>query len=199
MMEINKLIKNIWKRTFATILFGITVATAVAQPSPDYKIAPLDRLTIDVFNEPQFLQRDLMVSGEGKIIFPLLNEVEVAGLTVSQAKAKLEQLLGRDYLVEPHVTIMIQKYRVRSVTVLGAVKLPGPYDLPEEQQIGLLEAIARAGGFTRQARKSRILVKREGEEEIRVFSEQQILASKNPREFFTIKDGDIIKVKESFF
>ena len=187
MMEINKLIKNIWKRTFSLLLLGVTLSTAVAQPSPDYKIAPLDRLTIDVFNEPQFLQRDLMVSGEGKIIFPLLNEVEVAGLTVSQAKTKLEQLLGKNYLVEPHVTIMVQKYRLRSVTVLGAVKLPGPYDLPEEQQIGLLEAIARAGGFTRQARKSRIL------------SEKQILASKNPRQFFTVKDGDIIKVKESFF
>ncbi len=188
-----------FKSLIGFILLNLLSLVGMAQPSPDYKIAPLDRLTINVFDEPQFFQEDLMVSGEGKIIFPLLNEVEVAGLTVSEAKARLEEKLGRDFLVDPHVTIVIQKYRVRSVTVLGAVKVPGPYDLPDEQEIGLLEAIAKAGGFTRQARKSRILVKREGEEKIRVFSERQILSSKNPRKFFSVKDGDIIKVKESFF
>lgn len=189
----------ILKAIGCVFLLNVISYGAFAQPSPDYKIAPLDRLTINVFNEPQFFQQDLMVSGEGKIIFPLLNEVEVAGLTVSETKARLEELLGRDFLVDPHVNIVIQKYRVRSVTVLGAVKVPGPYELPDEQEIGLLEAIAKAGGFTRQARKSRILVKREGEEKIKVFSEREILNSKNPRKFFTVKDGDIIKVKESFF
>ena len=61
----------------------------------DYRIQGKDILYIDVYNEPelsydQSKQRSLRVSTNGKISFPLIGDIEVAGLTPFQLERKLE-------------------------------------------------------------------------------------------------------------
>src|SRR4051812_5025207 len=91
---------------------------AAAQVASDYKIAPLDILSIDVFNEKDLTKEQLRVSAQGEISFPLLVKVPVAGKTPAQVEDLMQDLLGKDYLVNPHVTVTVKTYRTRTVDVL---------------------------------------------------------------------------------
>ena len=58
----------------------------------DHKIAPLEIIRIDVFGE-ESLSKEFRVQASGKITFPLLLEVEVAGKTTTEVENELKELL----------------------------------------------------------------------------------------------------------
>src|SRR5947199_323083 len=99
---------------------------------------------------------------EGNLSVPLLGSVHLAGLTLTQAAAKITELYGRDYLVNPKVNVMLLNYAKRRFSILGQVNRPGSYEMPESSPggIDLLEAVAMAGGYTRIAAPERITVRR---------------------------------------
>lgn len=127
----------------------------------DYLIQPLDLLQIEVFGEPD-ISRSYPVSATGMIRHPLLDKVHVAGLTVSQVEENLTQLLSRDYLINPRVSVRVTQSTGRQVTLLGEVKKPGTYTIPHEQHLTLLQLVAIAGGFTDLAAINRVSILRDG-------------------------------------
>lgn len=114
----------------------------------EYKIGPKDLLEISVFGLDE-LNTKVRVSEEGKITLPLIGEVEVEGLTKANLERKLSSLLGEKYLQNPQVTVFIQEHQSKRVSVLGAVRDPGTYELIGRQT--LLQIISQAGGFTPDA------------------------------------------------
>ena len=126
----------------------------------DYKIGPKDLLDISVFGLDE-LTRTVRVSGDGKITLPLLGEVDVEGLTKGELEKKLSQLLEEKYLQNPQVTVFIQEYQSKRVSVLGAVENPGPYELLGRQT--LLQIISEAGGITSEASKEIIIIRQHEE------------------------------------
>jgi polysaccharide export outer membrane protein len=81
-----------------------------------------------------------LISSEGSIDFPVLGKVKVAGLTRNDAIDTLKKLLI-PYLTNPTIIMRIINYKV---TVLGEVKNPGTFTIPNER-ITVLEAIGIAG------------------------------------------------------
>ena len=79
------------------------------------------------------------------------------------------------------------------------MKQPGLTGIKKAGTITLLEAIARAGGFTEKASKSNVIFHRKEEGKIRIFKfdVKDIIYGKNKD--FEVKEGDIIYVKESIF
>jgi hypothetical protein len=63
-------------------------------------------------------------------------------------------------LVNPQITLTVLEYAKRRFTVLGQVQKPGTFEIPSEESVGFLEAIAMAGGFTRLANTGKIVVTR---------------------------------------
>lgn len=122
----------------------------------DYRIGPKDLLDINVFGIDE-LNRTVRVSEEGKITLPLLGEIEVEGLTKGELERKISQLLKENYLQNPQVTVFIREYQSKRVSVLGAVKNPGIYELLGRQT--LLQIIAQAGGFTNEAGQEIIIIR----------------------------------------
>jgi len=114
----------------------------------DYQIGPRDLIEITVFGAPE-MNRKERVPETGRITFPLLGEVDVAGLTKVELEKKLAQLLGEKLLQNPQVTVSILEYQSKRVFVLGAIRNPGPYELQGRQT--LLHAIAEAGGLLPEA------------------------------------------------
>jgi polysaccharide export outer membrane protein len=104
------------------------------------------------------LNKTVRVSEEGKITLPLLGEVEVEGLSKAELEKTLSQLLEKEYLENPQVTVFIREYQSRLVSVLGAVERPGPYKLLGQQT--LLQIIAQAGGMTHDAGKEIIIIRK---------------------------------------
>lgn len=122
----------------------------------DYNIGPKDLLEISVFGLPE-LNKTVRVSEEGKITLPLLGEVEVEGLSKTQLEKKLSQLLEEKYLQNPQVTIFIREYQSKIVSVLGAVRNPGTYELLGRQT--LLQIISKAGGLSPDAAEYIIVIR----------------------------------------
>lgn len=115
--------------------------------TPDYQIGPQDLLEVNVFEAPE-LNRSLRVSASGKISMPLIGSVQAAGLTV----AELEKNLGEkysEYIEEPQVGVLVSAVQSHPVSVLGAVKNPGTFQL--QTPTTLLQILAKAGGLTADA------------------------------------------------
>jgi polysaccharide export outer membrane protein len=116
-------------------------------------------LRVKVFQEDD-LTTELRLGKDGSATFPLLGVINLGGKTVEEAAASIRALLGKDYLVNPQVTLTVTEYAKRRFTVLGQVQKPGSYDIPSEESVTLLQAIAMAGGFSRLAVQSKVTVTR---------------------------------------
>jgi len=125
----------------------------------DYILQPSDLLNIQVFQEEN-LKRDVRVSQEYSITLPLIGKVDVHGKSLRQAEALIRELYDRDYLVNPQVNLVVIEYAKRSVNVIGQVNQPGAVLFPQEQGLMLLDAISRAGGFSRLANRSQVKLTR---------------------------------------
>ena len=122
-----------------------------------YKIGSGDVLEIVTWKEPDFSREAVLVRTDGFISFPLLNDVQAAGLTPTQLKKSLEAGL-KDYVSTPEVTVTIVESGSQRFYILGEVVNTGEY--PLVKHLTVLQAFALAGGFTEWASKDEILVLR---------------------------------------
>jgi polysaccharide export outer membrane protein len=130
-----------------------------ATPAPEYRLGAGDVLEVIVFGNDD-LSRTTTVQTTGSISLPLLGEVPVAGLTVSEAKQKLTSLLARDFLVNPMVDVKVKEYQSQFVTVLGEVNSPGRKGLRGRTR--LIDVLVDAGGFTPRASGEVSITRAEG-------------------------------------
>ena len=85
------------------------LSSQVAAQSSDYRIGPGDVLKITVYGHDD-LSRAAVVAPDGRMPFPLVGDIEVGGLTPTELEARLRQTLGKDYLVDPQVSVAVQEY-----------------------------------------------------------------------------------------
>lgn len=130
-------------------------APTVESVGMDYRIAPLDTVTVKVFQADN-LSGDYQVDLTGQISLPLIGEVEAANLTTAQLDDKLTALLGKKYYEHPDVSVALKASTARAVTVDGAVAKAGTF--PVLGHTSLMQAIALAGGTTEDANTHRIAI-----------------------------------------
>lgn len=124
----------------------------------EYIIGEGDVLNINVY-ENEDLSTTVRVSADSTIRVPLLGEITIKDLTVSQVSAKIENLLLDGYLVNPQVDVFISEHRSKKAIILGQIRNPGQYEL--RGKITFLEFISKAGGLTVDA-GSTAIIKRGG-------------------------------------
>lgn len=132
--------------------------TAVAFGEAQYKLGPEDVIEVFVWKEPE-LSTTVVVRPDGRISLPLTSELDVSGKTAIQLQQEISQRL-RQYVADPVVNVIVKQVNNPRVSVLGAVRKPDVYRI--KNRITVLDAIAMAGGFTEFARRSRIIVIRNG-------------------------------------
>ncbi len=142
-----------------------TTITKIDNAKFEYKIQPHDRISIHTYRHPELstttnqvgannsLGAGILVSSDGFIRLPLINNVKIAGLTQPQAQRKIERLL-REYLTHPNVQIEVLNKRA---FILGEVNHPGPIELRNEQ-IPLLQLLSIAGDLTNGANRNSIMI-----------------------------------------
>lgn len=127
----------------------------------DYVLQPQDLLRVQIFQEDDINRLgEVRVSQDFTVSLPLIGTVNLKGKTKGQAQDIIRELYDRDYLVDPQVNVFVLEYVPRNVVVSGAVGAQGVVPFPREQGLNLLEAISRAGGFTRLADKKHVKLKR---------------------------------------
>ena len=107
----------------------------------DYRLAPGDRLTVAVYDEPQ-LSGDFFIDGGGEVLLPVAGSVRISGLTLAEAQELIQKQFAEGVLVRPAVSVRIKEYR--PIFVTGAVKRPGSYRFILGESVKA--AIATAGG-----------------------------------------------------
>lgn len=128
----------------ATFL-GALPAAGQGASGTDYRIGPKDLLDIRVFEVPELNVQE-RVSEQGMVELPLIGEVEADGLTETEFAARLKQILEDQLLQRASVAVEVLEYRSKPITIIGAVKAPGP--LAFSGRWSLLEALTAAGGLT---------------------------------------------------
>jgi polysaccharide biosynthesis/export protein len=193
-------IRQFYRHVILLLVLTQGVRAQDAATSFDYVLQPLDLLQVRVFQEPD-MDREVRISQDYVVSLPLVGRVELRGLTVRDAEQRIRDLYDRDFLVNPQINIIVLQYARRTVNVLGAVSSAGEIEFPREEGLTLLDAIARAGGFTRLADRRRIRLTRRmesGDLENFVINADELIDGNSPR-IWTLQNNDLIFVPERVF
>ena len=124
-----------------------------------YVLRPNDMIRLDVYEESD-LSTSVQILKTGQAAFPLIGSVEISGLSVSAATAKIRELYAKDYLVDPKITLSISNYATEYISVIGSVRSPGQIPIPLSGKLDLATAMATCGGPSESADANRILLVR---------------------------------------
>ncbi|MCW1887309.1 polysaccharide biosynthesis/export family protein [Luteolibacter flavescens] len=148
-----------WK-TLVSIFFTVAAAAVSTGAEDDPVLKQDDLIRMSVFEEPD-LDANTRVMRSGSIALPLIGDVPVAGLTVSEANKRIRELyISEEYLVDPKVTLTVEEYSKDFVSVIGSVRSPGEFALPQNRKYDLSAALAAAGGLSPEADLNGIVVTR---------------------------------------
>jgi polysaccharide export outer membrane protein len=113
------------------------------QTGGDYRIGPLDKLNIDV-SQVKELSKDVQVDASGKILLPLIGQIQAAGRTPAQLSDDIAAALKTKYMKDPQVVVAVKEAQGEKITVDGAVAQPGMYELAGPTT--LMQAVSMAKG-----------------------------------------------------
>lgn len=189
--------------TFSWEMSGVNIRwrTAQAAPSEDlfylteppaYPLGSGDKIQITVYNVED-MNQTVIVDPNGFVTFPVLDKVEVKGLTVNELQKKMEQLLEQ-YVKSPQINIQLLEYGSRYVNVLGEVGTPGRIALKGAYRV--LDAISQAGGFVEKS--GDVTIQRRdhnGQLQSKTFTREDLLAGSKEKFDVYVKDQDVIDVE----
>jgi polysaccharide biosynthesis/export protein len=169
------------------------LASATGIPVDEsYHVGIEDDLQISVWREPE-ISAQVTVRPDGFISLPLLNDLQVEGLTTKQLQELITEKL-KGILTEPQVTVIVRQIRSRKVYLIGQVGRPGSYPLNGDKTV--LQLLAEAGGLSQFAKmKSIYVVRKSGGREVRLpFNYKQAVTGKDPKTDIELYPGDMIVV-----
>lgn len=175
------------------------VSAPALPPSPNahlYVLRPTDVVQVSVYQEED-LGAKVRLEKDGTVLLPLVGKVRIGGQTLETAARTIRDLLAKEYLVNPQVTLTVLEYAKRRFTVLGEVQRPGTYEFASDEPLNLLQAIAMAGGYTRLGAPTKVTVRRavNGENQTYKLNAEAMSKDKKARPF-EIMGEDTITIGE---
>jgi len=123
-----------------------------------YKLGPEDVISVEVFNQDRYSRRGITVPPSGRVSLSLIpGGVFVNGKTVDEVAEMIKKRYD-EYIIEPQVTVSLDKASSYRYSVIGDVGAPGVRLM--NRRMTVTEAIAEAGGVLSTGDKSKILVMR---------------------------------------
>lgn len=157
-----------------------------------YRIGKGDILEIITWKEEDF-SREVFVRIDGRITFPLIDDIQAVGRTTMQVKKEIETKL-KEFIEDPIVTVILKNPLSQKFYILGEVLKTGEYQLAKK--LTILQAFSLAGGFTEWASKNEIILLRNenGIEKIIRVNYKNIIKGKDLSQNVSIKVNDTIIV-----
>jgi len=192
------------------VLFGVLAASCatkdlrvqefrVASGTPDparppeefYLIGAGDSLNVNVWKEST-LSGTVKVRPDGYVTLPLLNEVQVVGLSTGQLRKTLEDKY-KEFTTDPFVTIRVEGIASSEVFLVGQVGKPGAFPLVGNET--LLQLLTRAGGLGIFADRSNIrVVRRDGDKVTEYIVDYDAIIKGDLKQDVLLRPGDRIIV-----
>ncbi|QWR76693.1 polysaccharide biosynthesis/export family protein [Candidatus Magnetomonas plexicatena] len=137
-----------------------TSLEAQLQKEPEFTLGPGDIISVKVHRHDDLTISSVRIRLDGKFTYPLIGDVDVKGKTVKTLEAEMADRL-KEYIVNPQVMVNPTTITSHKVIVAGEITTPGVITM--EENMTLLQAIIKCGGFSTNADKSGVVVVREGQ------------------------------------
>lgn len=121
------------------------------------RLGPEDVISVDVFDQPSYSRSNLTVPPHGRISYPLIGQLMIAGRTTEELEKEIVAKLS-EYIREPKVSVQLVQVHSLKYMVIGDVTTPGIYEMTRRMTV--TEALAKAGYVTRFADLSKVSVLR---------------------------------------
>lgn len=108
-----------------------------------YELGPGDEIVVRGIEIPEIADKPVRIDTSGYLSLPMIGRMRASGLTVPELESALAARL-KAFLVRPEVSVAITEFRSQPVSVLGAVRTPGVYQLHGNKT--LIEVLSLAGG-----------------------------------------------------
>ncbi len=172
-------------------------------PSEEYRIGPLDKLTVFVWRNPE-LGAKIQVRPDGRITTPLITDMPAAGKTPTMLAQDIKLQLSQ-YINDPIVSVIVNDFAAtnnQQISITGA-GVGKPASVPFRANMTLLDAITAVGGLSEYAAGNRAsLLRYDG----RIGRKQQyrlrigdLLKKGDSRANVLLQPGDVIIIPESAF
>lgn len=124
----------------------------------EYHLGPEDVISVEVFSQPAYSKSGIVIPPTSNIAYPLIpGGVFVGGKTVEQVSEEIKKKLN-EYIIDPEVTVTLDKVGSARFSVLGKVLTPGVKVM--NHRYSVYEAVAEAGGIVKGGDKKRVLLVR---------------------------------------
>jgi polysaccharide biosynthesis/export protein len=143
--------------TSALIAVGAHAQRGVSDSASSYTLGPDDQIMVRALHVPEIPDKPLRIEADGSIHLPLVGRVDAGGMTTWRLENELARAL-KAYVEEPEVSVELVEQRSQPVSVLGAVKTPGSYQLHGART--LIEVLSLAGGADADAGYSLTIARR---------------------------------------
>ena len=168
---------------------------ALPTSNADYRLGPGDLVEIRVFGVAQ-LDQTLRISATGTIKLPIVDQITAAGLSAAELERKIAERLQGEVVKDPQVSVFVKEYRSQPVTVLGAVKSPGQFQVT--MQLRLVDILSMAGGLLPNA-GDEAMIQRPSvngtDDEILKIDLRELLENGDLRLNMAMRGGDVIHIR----
>ena len=154
---------------FASAVLAMLWANAAVAQAGNYQIQPGDTLAIEVLEDSN-LNRNVLVTPDGRFSFPLAGSIAAGGRTISQVERALTSALSPNFTNPPNVFVSVANVApptpgdaaeaedTVTVYLVGEVNAPGPKAVMPGSTI--LQVLSQSGGFTPFAATQRLQLRR---------------------------------------
>ena len=197
-----------WGRSFLYVLLASIVLIGCASTGPlpenakpedpkevnlrasEFVLGAGDTVEFAVYRQDN-LNRSVKIDTSGKVMFPLIGDIQVAGKNIFTLRDELKERYSV-YLVNPQITVTVTAISSKKFMVLGEVNSPGVFTL--DTDLTIVEAIAKAGGMTQAAKENKVIVIRRGREkpELLSFNFKDVWEKGDVTRDVTLRPGDIV-------
>lgn len=165
--------------------------------SQEYRLGAGDAIAVQVYQSPD-LSLELRVSENGLVTYPLIGNVQLGGLSLTEAEKTIaDALRSGGFVRSPQVTITLKQVRGNQVAVLGQVNRPGRFPL-ETVNTRVSDMLATAGGVTPTGDDVLILTgQRQGQAFRRVIDIPGLFLNQKPEDDVVVVGGDTLFVNKA--
>ncbi|CAN5402901.1 hypothetical protein BH20ACI2_BH20ACI2_28910 [soil metagenome] len=123
----------------------------------EYRLGPSDMISVEVFGQcPDYCKTGITIPPNARISYPLIREgILVAGKTVEQIAAEITKKLD-EYIIDPKVTVTLDKAMSTRYSVMGNVAAPGVRVM--DRKVSVYEAILESGGVTKNGDRNKVYI-----------------------------------------
>ena len=194
MLKMKKII--VFPLWMITCLFWVASTVCATEPvglkNKDYTIGIGDILSINTWKEEDLSFDAVQVRNDGKITFPLLDDIPAEGKTTVELKKNIQKKLS-EFVESPSVTVTLMNPVSQRYYILGEVQVVGEY--PLVKKLTVVQAFALAKGFTEWASKDKIILyRRTGQKEVMIKIDYDDIVKGQLNKDILLRADDIIIV-----